>query len=74
MCGLNALLTALLEKQIHFTFENIIIGLQSNNGNSKNAFVNFCILECKWQVWKHRIEVKYGKHAAKTDAAFFISV
>jgi hypothetical protein len=37
----------------------------------KKVIIEFVILESKWQLWKHRNNVKYGKHPVTPDLLIF---
>ena len=43
-----------------FNLEDVIFGIQGVHENNFKTFVDFIILEAKWQLWKNRNNVKYG--------------
>ena len=46
--------------------KNILFGLWVNQLREKNHIVNLIIFETKWQIWKNRNCVKYGKERSKS--------
>ena len=60
----EALVQNIFNLNIKFTEKDVLFGMYFNDATVK-SLINFLLLETKWQIWKHRNEIKYGNKEIK---------
>jgi len=51
----------IINYEMHFSIKTTIFGITKEENFALKQIINFIIMETKWQIWKHRNEVKYGQ-------------
>ena len=52
----------------HFSIEDVLFGTQDVLNETLKTFLDYVILEAKWQIWKNRNNVKYGNKHPQNNA------
>ena len=65
-------ITKTCKSKCSITKENVLFGMDVTNNH--NIFIDFVILETKWQIWKNRNNVKYGNKQPESHNNIFKNV